>query len=234
MIDNKRHNVGIGVEKEILSSPYFSYHYGYKEAKSCKYSKKICRIENTFFPYLRKVPFNIAALNVSKKGNFIFIAMKNESDKELFEKKLKIKLINNTTSFAINVDDLEKDNKVIRQLYTNNSPSDFSFSCSTNKIVENLISKFDSHLVCFGLNSFDENLYYDDIHLELYPKYDTQTRNSFIKELKNYVNDILFVEKYIYDLKRFSHLKFRIKNEEIVSIKYYRSVNVDIPDYYAS
>lgn len=231
---DKNQTVGIGVEKEILSSPYFSYHYGYKKVKSCGYSKKICTIEDYIFSFLKKIPFNIAALNISKKGNFIFIVLKNQNDKKIFEDQLKIKLINNSTSFAINVNDLEKNEKVIRQLYTKNNLSDFSFSYNSNKLIDKLIKTFDSRLTCFGLNSFGENLYYDDIHLEIYPKYDILSRNNFIKQLKKYVSDTSLIEKYIYNIKRFSHIKFRIKNEEVISIKYYRSINVDIPEYYGS
>ena len=69
--------------------------------------------------------------------------------------------------------------------------------------------------------------------MEFYPKENIVDRENIIKNLKNYVKDTSHIEKYIYNQKRFSHIKFRVKNGELKNIKYYRSITVDIPDYYA-
>lgn len=230
----RTNNFGIGIEKEIFSEPYFSFHYGYKKAKTHNMHKKLCRIENCFFPYLRKVPFHISSLNISKKGNHIFLVIKRQEDKKIFEKELQINLIGNPSGIAIKIEDLPKKDKVIRQLYTTVNSLEFSLSTESKKIVENIVEELDPKFVCFGLNSYKNTLFYDEIHLEIYPKDDIENRKNIIKYLNLYTNNTKNLEKYIYNFKRFSHLKFRIKNEEIDSIKYYRSINVDIPDYYAS
>ena len=223
--------IGIGVEKEIFSDPYFSFHYGYKKLISYKYGKKLNQIENSFFPYFKNINFNIIALNISKKGNSIFVV--SPQDHEIIKNKLNIELINNPSGFGIKIEDLPKENKIIRQLYSKIDPLDFPLPNDNRKFLEKLIFEFDPKLICFSINSLGEEIFYDDVHLEFYPKEKIEDRENIIKNLKNYVKDTSHIEKHIYDPKRFSHIKFRVKNGEIKNIKYYRSITVDIPDYYA-
>ena len=223
--------IGIGVEKEIFSDPYFSFHYGYKKLISYKYGKKLNQIENSFFPYFKNINFNIIALNISKKGNSIFVV--SPQDHEIIKNKLNIELINNPSGFGIKIEDLPKENKIIRQLYSKIDPLDFPLPNDNRKFLEKLIFEFDPKLICFSINSLGEEIFYDDVHLEFYPKEKIEDRENIIKNLKNYVKDTSHIEKCIYDPKRFSHIKFRVKNGEMKNIKYYRSITVDIPDYYA-
>jgi len=223
--------IGIGIEKEIFSDPYFSFHYGYKKLIGYKYGKKLNEIENSFFPYFKDINFNIIALNISKKGNSIFVVPPH--DHKLIKNKLNIELINDPSGFGIKIEDLPKENKFIRQIYSTVNPLDFPLPGDNKKFLEKLIFEFDPKLIAFSINSLGKKLFYDDVHLEFYPKEKIVDRENIIKNLKNYVKDTSHIEKYIYNQKRFSHIKFRVKNGELKNIKYYRSITVDIPDYYA-
>lgn len=224
--------IAIGVEKEIFSDPYFSFHYGYKKLIGYMYGKKLNEIQNSFFPYFKDINFNKILLNISKKGNSIFVVC--PQDHKIIKNKLNIELINDPSGFAIRIEDLPKENKIIRQVYSWIDPLDFPLPNDNKKFLKKLISEFDPKIICFGINSLGKEIFYDDVHLEFYPKEKIEDKENIIKNLKNYVKDTSHIEKYIYVSKRFSHIKFRVKNGEIKNIKYYRSVNVDIPDYYGS
>lgn len=222
---------GIGIEREIYSKPYFSYHYGYRclsHMSASNKRSKIYHLEKILKEKFKDFNFQIIFLNVSSRGNFINFVLK---DKINFE-SLGIVPVRDTNSFTIRLDDICGNDIPHREIFPKANLDEFNIESNTLNIVKNIISKFCPIFYCIGLNALNKNLNYNDIHLELYPKQNIMGLKDFINTLKIYNIDTDPFEKYFLNFKKFSHIKFRVKNGEIKNIKYYRSINVNIPEFY--
>ena len=234
-VQNQHSNniIGIGVEREIYSKPYFSYHYAYKKLIRSPYSfakkSKLEGIESSIFPYFKDINFNIMFLNISSKGNYV-----NFSFNQLGEdvSSLGIIPLGKANSFSIKLSDLGKENIPHREIYPEPSLEDFDISKSNLNLITRIISDFSPQFFCIGFDA-DKSLNFNEIHLEVYPNDDFEGAKHFINTLRQYgISNISSFEKYILNLKKFSHLKFKIKDAEIKNIKYYRSINVILPNFY--
>lgn len=223
-------HIGIGIEKEIYGKNYYSYHYGYRSLNSSKTNN--INLENIFFPFFENIPFNIIFLNVSKKGNYINFCLKN-NNYELLEKQLNIFRFGDANSFSINLNDIGKKDIVHREIYPQPDLNKFNLDKFTSSIISNLIDKYNPHILALGFDTYKRELNTNDVHLELYPQKNKTSIELFLKNLRNFgVKNINSFEKYFLNYQKFSHIKIRIKNGDVSNIKYYRSINVNIPDFY--
>lgn len=224
-------NIGIGIEKEIYSCSYFSYHYGYKNLINS--NTNLIQLENLFFPYFKKINFNVIFLNISKKGNYLNFCLKNNPNYLELEKYLNIRCSGNASSFSLKVDDLGKNNIIHREIYAKPDLKNFKFSPSNLNTINHLIEIFKPQFFCIGFDCMDKKLNLNDIHLELYPNKNIASMKHFLNILEKLgVSDISCFKKYFLDFRKFSHIKIRIKESEITNIKYYRSINVSLPNFY--
>lgn len=224
-------NFGIGIEREIYSKPYFSYHYGYKglshiPIRSSK--SKLHSIESTLKEKFKNINFQILFLNVSSRGTFVNFVLKDKINFDSFG----IVPIRETNSFTVSLDAIGGNNIPHREIFPKANLDEFDIGIDTLKVVREVLSKFRPVFYCIGFDVKDGKLNYNDIHLELYPEKNVVGLEDFINILKDYgVNTIPF-ERYFLNFKKFSHIKFRIDNGEMKNIKYYRSINVNIPEFY--
>lgn len=224
-------NFGIGIEKEIYSKPYFSYHYGYRNLSQIptRSSKsKLYQIENLIKKKFDSINFQILFLNVSTRGTFVNFVLKNKDNFDSFG----IVPVRETNSFTVALDTIGGDNIPHREIFPKANLDEFDIQTDTLNVVKEAISKFCPVFYCIGFDAKNGKLNYNDIHLELYPEKNVVGLEDFINILKDYGVNTSPFEKYFLNFKKFSHIKFRIDNGEIKNIKYYRSINVNIPEFY--
>lgn len=226
--------IGIGIEKEILSDNYFSYHYGYKNLNDFLFNKKskLIEQEKLLLKYFKDINFNVLFLNISSKGNYVNFCMNDKSNKtyDIIKSNLGIKKHGIADSFSINLNDVKKENLIHREIYVR--PNLQNFNIDHEKI--NLIIKdFNPSFFAIGFDVEKETANFEDLHLELYPDRSISSSKHFINTLKRYgVVCSSEFEKYFLKFKKFSHIKIRIKKNKISNIKYYRSINVNVPQFY--
>lgn len=228
----QRHSkFGIGIEREIYSKPYFSYHYGYRNLSQIptRSSKsKLYFIENLVKEKFEDINFQILFLNISSKGTFVNFVLK---DRQNFD-RLGIVPVRETNSFTVPLDIIGRQDVPHREIFPKANLNEFDIESSTLKVANKTISQFSPIFYCIGFDGHNSQLNYNDMHLELYPEKNIVGLEDFINTLEKYdVNTKPFV-KYFLDYKKFSHIKIRITNGEIKNIKYYRAINVKIPQFY--
>lgn len=224
-------NFGIGIEREIYSQPYFSYHYGYRSLSQMpiRHQKsKLYEIENLIKDKFKNINLQILFLNISSRGTFVNFVVK---DKQNFD-KLGIIPIRETNSFTTLLNDIGGNDIPHREIFPRANLDDFDIDTDTARIVKKILSEFSPTFYCVGFDSKNKKLDYNDIHLELYPEKNVASMEEFINILKDYGVSTPQFEKYFLNFKKFSHVKFRIDGGEIKNIKYYRSINVNIPEFY--
>jgi len=224
-------NFGIGIEREIYSQPYFSYHYGYRDLSQIpiRSSKsKLYQIENLIKKKFANINFQILFLNVSKRGVFVNFVLR---DRDNFN-SLGIVPVLETNSFTALLDTIGGRNIPHREIFPRANLDQFNTQTITLDVVKKVIFQFCPVFYCIGFDAKDGKINYNDIHLEIYPEKNVVGLEDFINILKNYGINTSPFEKYFLNYKKFSHIKFRIDNGEIKNIKYYRSINVNIPEFY--
>lgn len=226
--------IGIGIEKEIFSSNYFSYHYGYKNLKDVKLTQnsKLIEYEKKLLKYFTHINFNVLFLNVSSKGNYINFCM-NEKSENVYndiEKYLRIKRHGDADSFSIKLNELGSSEKIHREIYIRPQLDQYE---TNTKIIKTLLRDYCPAFYAIGFDIREGSPQYNDIHLELYPHRSSSSSKHFINTLTKYgVSKTKNFERYFLKFKKFSHIKFRIKDDQITNIKYYRSINVNVPEFY--
>ena len=226
-------NFGIGIEREIYSKPYFSYHYGYRslfQIPERRTSSKLFKIESLIKEKFENINFHILFLNISRRGTFVNFTLKDQSRYDEV-KKLGIIPIRNQNSFTFNLNDIGTDIPH-REIFPKAVLDEFDIGINTLNRTKEVISKFNPIFYCLGFDGCDGKLDYNTLHLELYPQNNLQGSKDFINILKTYGINTDPFEKYFLNFKRFSHIKFKIEDGEIKNIKYYRSINVNIPEFY--
>jgi len=224
-------NFGIGIEREIYSKPYFSYHYGYRylsQMNSSNEKSKIFYFEKVLREKFEHIDFHIIFLNISSKGNFINFVVKDRKNLD----SLGIIPIRDANSFSMNIENIFEKNIDHREIFPRPNLDDFNIAKSTLNTINDTISKFCPIFYCIGFDSCNGKLNYNNVHLELYPEKNIVGLEEFINILKTYGINTNSFEKYFLNFKKFSHVKFKIENGEIKNIKYYRSINVNIPEFY--
>jgi len=189
---------------------------------------KIYHLEKILKEKFKDINFHIIFLNVSSKGNFINFVLK---DKTNFD-SLGIVPVRDTNSFTLRLDDICAENINHREIFPKANLDEFDIESKTLEIIKNIISKFCPIFYCIGIDASNGSLNCSDVHLELYPEKHIVGLEDFINILTTYGINTNPFEKYFLDFKKFSHVKFRINNGEIKNIKYYRSINVNIPEFY--
>lgn len=225
---------GIGVEREIYSKPYFSYHYGYRNLSQIpkrKSNSKLYQIENTIKEKFEDIDFQILFLNYSCRGAFVNFTIKNEKDRYKL-KNLGINSIEETNSFSLNLNDIGGNDILHREIFPKANLDEFDLTKQTKKLANDIIEKFLIVFYCVGIDGKNGSLENNELHLELYPEKHVFGMEEFLNNLKEFEIDISPFEKYFLDFRKFSHLKFKISDGEIKNIKYYRSINVNIPQFY--
>lgn len=228
--------VGIGVEKEIYSDPYFSYHYGYKKLKSHTDiflpKSKISKIEEKLFDWFKDIDFEIIFLNFSRRGTFVnFVSKEFLTEKE--KKILSINPFGDTKSFTIPLNNQDFKHREIYPMLRLNNLNDFNLSEKSKEKISEIFESCDARFFCLGFDVCDGNPNLNDLHVEIYPKKNIYSCEKSLEYLKKCgCNKIFEYQKYFYDFLKFSHIKFRLLDDQIKNIKYYRSVNVQIPKFY--
>lgn len=224
-------NFGIGVEREIYSQPYFSYHYGYRNLSQIPIrhrNSKLYQIEKVIKDKFKDINFQILFLNISSKGTFVNFVLKDKTNFDSFG----IIPVRETNSFTVALNTIGGNNIPHREIFPKANLDEFDIGIETLKVVKEILSKFHPIFYCIGFDAKDGKLNYNDIHLELYPEKHIVGLEDFINILKDYGVNTSPFEKYFLNFKKFSHVKFRVDNGEIKNIKYYRSINVNIPEFY--
>jgi len=225
---------GIGVEKEILSNSYFSYHYGYRNLEQMPQrllNSKLYSLENMIKEKFENIPFQIMFLNFSSRGVFVNFTLKDENDRSKLN-ELGIVPIKDTNSFSFNLHDIGFKDIIHREIFPKANLEDFDVEKKTKDIANEIIKNFLTVFYCVGFNGQNGVLSTNELHLELYPEKHVPGMEDFLNNLKKFQIDTTPFEKYFLDFRKFSHLKFRILDGEIKNIKYYRSINVNIPQFY--
>jgi len=226
-------NFGIGIEREIYSKPYFSYHYGYRSLSQIperRDNSKLSLIEKTIKEKFENINFHILFLNISCRGTFVNFTLKDQSKYDEVN-KLGIIPIRNQNSFTFNLDDIGVDIPH-REIFPKADFTDFDILNDTLTTLEDVVSKFDPIFYCLGFDGCEGKLNYNTAHIELYPQNNIEGSKGFINILKTYGINTEPFEKHFLNFRKFSHIKFKITNGEIENIKYYRSINVNIPEFY--
>lgn len=222
---------GIGIEREIYSKPYFSYHYGYRSLSHIPIRtnrSKLFWIENSVREKFEKINFQILFLNISSKGTFVNFVLK---DRENFD-TLGIVPVRETNSFTAKLDDIGGKNISHREIFPKANLNEFDIGSRSFKVANEVIYQFSPIFYCLGFDENNGQLNCNDMHLELYPEKNTVGLEDFINTLEKYNVNTKPFAKYFLDYKKFSHIKIRIANGEIKNIKYYRAINVKIPQFY--
>ena len=222
--------------RSIYSDSYFSYHYGYKKLKSHSDSfsskSKILKVENDLFEYFQDIHFQIIFLNYSRRGVFInFIA--NDHLTKQQEERLGIKPFGNARSFTIPFKNNQIKHREIYSLLRLHNLNDFDISKNAKNKIKEIFTSCDARFFCLGFDVSNQNPNLNDLHLEIYPKKNIYSCEKSLDYLQICgCRDRVDYEKYFYDFSKFSHIKFRLLNGKIKNIKYYRSINVQIPKFY--
>jgi len=224
---------GIGIEREVYSNPYFSYHYGYRSLSQIPERdprSKLFEIENRVREKFKNINFHILFLNVSNRGTFVNFTLKDQSKYDEL-KTLGIVPVKNQNSFTF---DLYQEGMDIphREIFPMPNLDEFPIGTETLECAKKTIKDFGTMFECIGFNGCNGSLDYDDMHLELYPEKNGVGMEDYINTLEKYGVNTKPFAKYFLDYKKFSHIKVRIKKGEIKNIKYYRSLNVKIPQFY--
>jgi len=228
-----RSNFGIGIEREIYSQPYFSYHYGYKSLSSIPErspNSKLYNIENKIKEKFENINFHILFLNISRRGTFINFTLKEQENYDEV-KKLGIVPVRNQNAFTFNLNDSGNDIPH-REIFPKPNLDEHNIGKETLSMMKKVISNFNPIFYCIGFDGCAGRLDYDTVHLELYPQNNIGGSKEFINILKTYNINTDSFEKYFLDFRKFSHIKFKIENGKTTNIKYYRSLNVNIPEFY--
>jgi hypothetical protein len=225
---------GIGIEKEIYSSSYFSYHYGYRNLKQIperKPNSKLFTIENIIKEKFENIPFQIIFLNFSSRGIFVNFTLKDEKDRSKLN-ELGIVPIQQTNSFSFNLHNIGSNDIIHREIFPKANLEDFNVEKKTKDVANEIIKNFLTVFYCVGFDGQNGTLNTNELHLELYPEKHIPGMEDFLNNLKKFQIDTIPFKKYFLDFRKFSHLKFRILDGQIKNIKYYRSINVNIPQFY--
>lgn len=234
LVEQVLSNFGIGVEKEIYSSSYFSYHYGYKSLLHIpkrNNNSKLKNIENIIKEKFKNINFMVLFLNISSRGNFVNFVLKDKNNYDDLN-NIGIVPIKDSNSFSLNLNDINKTDIPHREIFPKPNLNEFPIPHETLKVLHKTISDFSPIFFCIGFDGRNNELKYDDIHLELYPEKNIFGSEDFINSLENYNICVDPFKRYLLDYKKFSHIKVRIVKDEIKNIKYYRAVNVKIPEFY--
>jgi len=226
-------NFGIGIEREIYSKPYVSYHYGYRNLSQIpkrESNSKLLKIESTIKEKFKDVNFHILFLNISCRGNFVNFTLKDQSQYDEV-KKLGIIPIRNGNSFTFNLNDNGVDISH-REIFPKATLDEFEMQDNTLNMTKEVISKFNPIFYCLGFDGSMGRFDCSTVHVELYPQNNIKGSREFINILKTYNINTSSFEKHFLNFKKFSHVKFKIESGEIKNIKYYRSINVNIPEFY--
>lgn len=231
--------VGIGVEKEIYSDSYLSYHYGYKKLISHStldlQNSKISSIEKDLFNLFEGVDFILLLLNYSRRGIFLNLTLTNQIT-ELEKEKFYIKPFGDARSFTIPFQNNQFKHREIYPTVGSDGVgflTDFDIPDNNSYMANKIIEECSPAFYCLSFNVCDTVPDFTDLHLEIYPRKNI----SSSKKVLNYLQDcecknIQNYEKYILNYQKFSHVKFRLINGQINNVKYYRAINVNIPDFY--
>jgi hypothetical protein len=232
----------IGVEKEIFPGNSFSTHHGYRKRLSLQLEdSKLHRVEKILFDKLKGIDFRVVFLNMSRHGFAASICMHGYGNdtKEtlrLIEDNFNFKIQKTEwfSGFSIRLDDLDKENFIHRELYAKPDLRYMGLDRKTINRITDIRMRMKSKFICLSMNCSNENVLYDEVHLELYFNSDKKVLEEMLNTLreKYHIDVDKFSEKILDEIYRFSHLKFMLKNGEINKIKYYRSKNVFLPDYY--
>lgn len=225
---------GIGIEREIYSNSYFSYHYGYRNLSQIpkrNKNSKLYSIEKIIRKKFKDIDFQILFLNFSSRGVFINFTIKQKEDRSKLE-KLGIFPVKQTNSFSFNLDDIGNNDIIHREIFPKADLESFDIDQKTKNIANEIINNFLTVFYCIGFDAQNGNLKTNELHLELYPEKHIPGMEDFLNNLRKFEVNVHPFKKYFLDFRKFSHLKFRIVDGEIKNIKYYRSINVNIPQFY--
>lgn len=231
--------IGIGVEKEIYSNPYLSYHYGYKKLVSHStndlLNSKISKIEKELFSTFKDIDFILLLLNYSRKGSFVNFTLTNEIT-ELEKERLFIKPFGDARSFTIPFNNKEFKHREIYPTVGSDGTGfiyQFDLNDKTAYTTHTILDECEPAFYCTSFNVCNSVPDFNDIHLEVYPRKNIDSSKQVLRYLQKCgCEDISRYEKYILNYKKFSHVKFRVVDGEIINVKYYRAINVNIPDFY--
>lgn len=229
----------IGVEKEIFPGNSFSTHHGYRKRMTLQPDgSKLHQVEKLLFEKLFGVDFQVIFLNMSTDGFAATVCMPGDNSKEtlnLIESNFNFKIQHREwfNGFSVRLSDLDKPNYIHRELY----PKPDLRYMKLNKRVINLITdlrmRLESKFICLSMNCSNEEVLTDEIHLELYFDQEEEVIKNMLNVLETrYKIDTSNFASKLLDVDKFSHLKVLIKDGEINKIKYYRSINAILPDYY--
>lgn len=231
--------IGIGVEKEIYSDPYLSYHYGYKKLTSHSTSQlqnsKISKIEESLFNTFQDIDFILILLNYSRRGTFINFTLTNQI-KESEKERLFVKPYGDARSFTIPFNNKEFKHREIYPTVGSDGTGfiyEFNLNDKTAYTAHRILEECDPAFYCTSFNVCNSVPDFNEIHLEVYPSKNTNSSKKVLNYLEQCgCKDISEYQKYILNYKKFSHVKFRIIEGQIINVKYYRATNVNIPDFY--
>jgi len=227
------------VEKEIFPGNSFSTHHGYRLKKTLQpEGSKLHQIEKKIFEKLFDIDFSCVFLNMSIRGFAVSVCMAgHESEKSLnkIESNFNFKIQRREwfNGFSIFVDDLDKDNFIHREFYPKPDLRYMNLDKETIACITDLRLEFKSSFICLTMNCTNEEVLKDEVHLELYFNKEEEDMQHMLHILQTkYQIDVNKFSDKLKDVNKFSHLKLVIKNGEINKIKYYRSLNVLLPDYF--
>jgi hypothetical protein len=155
---------------------------------------------------------------------------KNENTYKQIKDNLGIKKYGTADSFSIKLNDIGKENLIHREIYVRPNLQDFDINKDQ---INSIIKDFNPSFFAIGFDVEKEAANFQDLHLELYPHRSISSSKRFINTLNGYkIFSSNKFEKYFLNFKKFSHIKIRIKQNQITNIKYYRSINVNVPEFY--
>lgn len=229
----------IGVEKEIFPGNSFSTHHGYRKRKTLQpEGSKLHQVEKKLFEKLKGIDFQVVFLNMSTSGFAASICMKGHDSKEtlnVIEKNFGFKIQNREwfNGFSVVINDLDKENYIHRELYPKPDLRYIGLDKKTINLITDLRIRLGSKFICLSMNCTNEKVLKDEVHLELYFDQEEDVIAKMLNVLQTrYEIDTSKFENKLKNVDKFSHLKVLIRDGEINKIKYYRSINVILPDYY--
>lgn len=229
----------IGVEKEIFPGNSFSTHHGYRKRQTLQpEGSRLHTAEKKLFEKLSGIDFQVVFLNMSIEGFAASVCMKGHDSIETLntiEKNFNFKIQHREwfNGFSVRLDDLDKENYIHRELYPKPDLRYMGLDKKTINLITDLRIRLGSKFICLSMNCNNKEVLKDEMHLELYfeQEEDVMEKMLYVLETRYKIDVSNFASK-LRDVDKFSHLKVMIKNGEINKIKYYRSKNVILPDYY--
>lgn len=231
----------IGVEKEIFPGNSFSTHHGYRKRMTLQpEGSKLHQAEKKLFDRLKGIDFQVIFLNMSIDGFAASICMPGDNTNSVLDKiesnfNFKIQKREWFNGFSLRLDDLDKPNYIHRELYPKPDLRYIGLDRKTINVITDLRIRLGSKFICLSMNCDNEKVYKDEVHLELYFEQEEDLMIKVLQTLRERYNANIpqnIHNKIMGEVDKFSHIKVMIKDGEINKIKYYRSVNVILPDYY--